>query len=752
MLNTIANASMRDFGQTLAGLVFNVARPFAMAQLRQEVGARAATMDALAEKAYEQIGGTEITATIGSDFSNQARSNLQILAELYERHPWIKICTSYIAEALGGIPLRTFKAVGFEDGKEVLEGADDSPIGRMFRWINPHQSQTDFITDLASWLILTGEAYVVLLDRGPLTPTGVQKEMYVLLSTHVEKITSEAFGVVGYIYNITGERVFFDTSEVIYMKTFSPTGRFRGQGTAAAGIQTIATDEALREFNRNILTQGVHLSGILETDNEDLKKDDAEVIRQSFVDKYSGVKNTAKIAVLWSGLKFSPQTILQKDIMMSEQQEAARNEIIAMFGLKPELFTEKFSNRATAETVRRMAYEDVILGRWGQRILSGFNGTGLARFDPDIRLKWDTREVDALQASFSEKIKAGSDAVKGGLMTINEGRGEFLAMPPIDGIEGDVIFIDGIPAANRLTAGLDSQDSPDEAPKGTGLSNLIVGADRAFGTTDLKLLDTTFSRTRAAADARTERAIRSVLRDLQQEVRKQASRSTVRSEILTSIEQVFLINGRKVMAENVSAALKTSIDAALEAQTATLAQAAAVGVFDVRPVRALGRLSNQEQRIRKMMGREWADLRTSLGEGLAVGETQAELTSRTSKFFNGMRNNAATIARTEVNASVNAATTDVAIAARKAGVDVVSIWSTAQDELVRRPPQSKFNHAQAHGLTLIPGEEMFVVSGQSLEYPGDSWNGASAGNTINCRCGVRNEVRKPRESDVRGDL
>ena len=151
------------------------------------------------------------------------------------------------------------------------------------------------------------------------------------------------------------------------------------------------------------------------------------------------------------------------------------------------------------------------------------------------------------------------------------------------------------------------------------------------------------------------------------------------------------------------------------------------------------------------MTRNWTDLRKDIGEGLSLGESEAKLGQRVGSFFDGMRNNAATIARTEITPAINGATMDVAIAAREKGVDVVSIWVTSEDEKVRGASGDSKNHRRAHGLTIIPGEELFRVSGQKMEYPGDSWNGATPDNTINCRCGVRNEVRGLEDSDNRGE-
>ncbi len=57
----------------------------------------------------------------------------------------------------------------------------------------------------------------------------------------------------------------------------------------------------------------------------------------------------------------------------------------------------------------------------------------------------------------------------------------------------------------------------------------------------------------------------------------------------------------------------------------------------------------------------------------------------------------------------------------------VKQWVTVGDDHVRS------HHAVADGQTVL-AQEPFTVNGEQLRFPGDSWLGASANNTVNCRC------------------
>lgn len=73
--------------------------------------------------------------------------------------------------------------------------------------------------------------------------------------------------------------------------------------------------------------------------------------------------------------------------------------------------------------------------------------------------------------------------------------------------------------------------------------------------------------------------------------------------------------------------------------------------------------------------------------------------------------------------------------ARIAGVEPLKdkeIWISQGDNLVRDGDGNGFNHLAADFQEKEDG--VFIVSGEALRFPGDSSQGASAGNIINCRC------------------
>lgn len=100
--------------------------------------------------------------------------------------------------------------------------------------------------------------------------------------------------------------------------------------------------------------------------------------------------------------------------------------------------------------------------------------------------------------------------------------------------------------------------------------------------------------------------------------------------------------------------------------------------------------------------------------------------------INAMR--ALRIARTETVAMMNLGRY---IAANKSNFQKEKIWISAHDDRVRpgvNSEDSPFDHHQENIKVATKLNMLFRVSGEYLMFPGDTSHGASAGNTINCRC------------------
>lgn len=113
--------------------------------------------------------------------------------------------------------------------------------------------------------------------------------------------------------------------------------------------------------------------------------------------------------------------------------------------------------------------------------------------------------------------------------------------------------------------------------------------------------------------------------------------------------------------------------------------------------------------------------------GLSISEINAQL-----QDINFTYNRSRLIARTE---TVIAANTGAMLAAQTTGLKLNKVWIASRDNRTRRRPRDKYDHLHMDGV-IVPKEQPFTVTGEIMMQPGDSTNGAKAGNICNCRCTI----------------
>lgn len=136
-------------------------------------------------------------------------------------------------------------------------------------------------------------------------------------------------------------------------------------------------------------------------------------------------------------------------------------------------------------------------------------------------------------------------------------------------------------------------------------------------------------------------------------------------------------------------------------------------------------------------------LQQALAEGLKDGDTTDQLQKRVKASLKSYSNvQARRIARTEATGGMNFGEHLARLEARiewKEWVATIDMRTRGADP----KRKSRFNHYAAHGQK-VANLATFVVSGEKLKYPGDSSQGASAGNLTNCRCAGVSAFDPPR--------
>jgi uncharacterized protein with gpF-like domain len=127
-------------------------------------------------------------------------------------------------------------------------------------------------------------------------------------------------------------------------------------------------------------------------------------------------------------------------------------------------------------------------------------------------------------------------------------------------------------------------------------------------------------------------------------------------------------------------------------------------------------------------------LKVQISAGVSEGEGVPEIAKRLQTVYSDFsRRRSMVIARTEVASASNAGSH---FSAAQTGLDYKRVWLSSRDDRVRD------DHWEMDGQTVGKDEPFTAPDGSQLMFPGDSSLGASAAQTVNCRCSEIYEVSK----------
>jgi SPP1 gp7 family putative phage head morphogenesis protein len=136
-------------------------------------------------------------------------------------------------------------------------------------------------------------------------------------------------------------------------------------------------------------------------------------------------------------------------------------------------------------------------------------------------------------------------------------------------------------------------------------------------------------------------------------------------------------------------------------------------------------LKNYSMRARRV-------IRVALNDGLAQGKSYYDMMKDIRDALNKTNYEAMRIIRTEGQAAIGAGTADAYDRALEDGVKGSVVWTSTLDERTRD------QHRQMDGQVRDEDGMFHFPNGEIAPYP--CWEGLSAENRINCRCGIRMEI------------
>jgi len=193
-----------------------------------------------------------------------------------------------------------------------------------------------------------------------------------------------------------------------------------GKSPLRVHMENIGVSIAAQEFGATYFGNGVHNTGVLETDAK-VEKTAKEIILQGWKEVYGGLKNSNGIALLDQGFKFKKISIPPEEAQFLQTRKFQVEEIARIFNVPPHMLHAL--DKATLNNVEQMSLNFVIysLRTWLKRWEMEMNRR-LFREDEKKEFFIKFNMEGLLRGDSKARAAYYKDLINTGVMSINEAR------------------------------------------------------------------------------------------------------------------------------------------------------------------------------------------------------------------------------------------------------------------------------------------------------------------------------------------
>lgn len=642
-----------------------------------------------------------------------------------ETEAWAYVGIHTTAKNLSGAPL-IVEATETVNGERKWVRQESGPLAELIEAPNEDESMDLFLWTLTAGLF-GGDWYVVLDDEH-------KNAIYNCYPGFIHPVLAEDGSTPFYdLGNGTSRMKRVPAEYVIHLKLPNPSHPHYGLAPMKAAANHVRISQQYLRHVVDFFQNGGMPLGLMTTDSRNVSEEQMAKLDAHWKTKHVGDGKRFQTAWLTSGFKYQQLSPPLAELMVEALWKMPRETILAIFGTPPVLAgIFEYANYANSQQQIQIFWQNSIMPL--MRVIAGQLSIQLAKrhFGPDIRLRFDTSQIPALQEDENQKFNRLRIAVGGPWMTANEAR-EKIGLDPIDG--GDEMYG---PVAVLQSGGTE------EGKAGT-LSLGLPNSLRPEATADPRF-EAWFKSYKSIV--RTQRSFEKLMR---REFDKQLDR------ILKKLKVVSLPNGKMNTALFWAAAVYQGkgagddADSIFDIEAETKAMYEQVPPFVRKTVKQAGQeainslniildfnvnspftadmLQQMRNHIKDINETTWEKIRQTFRQAYDENWTLKEIEKslrETYKQFAGAR--AKTIATTETTDMIEGAKIE---GWKQTGVSGKKTWVSSFLKTSRE------HHMAASGQTVGLDEE-FAVGESQMKWPGDSNGGKGlVGDRANCKCDVQ---------------
>jgi HK97 family phage portal protein len=378
--------------------------------LLQKIGQGLIKVEKAIGSGYKQTG----TVTLPQDFDfNTGTRALQFMSIAdYEDGPRrIVVQMPYIQNAWVYSAIRVMATnmaqaqwqllTGEGENQKEIEGysGDYGWVRRLFDYVSPTENRYSLFESILVWLSVKGECFWHM-KRG----TNNQVVQFNILPPDSMAEVVKNGELIGWKYRVGGIDVSIPVEDIIQFKYFNPYSPWRGLAPLIAATLGIHVDFAAGLYNYYFFNNDSTPVGAIKSDQE-LTPEEADAAEMRWAQKMRGPSKKGRVPVLGKGMEYKPIALAQKDIQYIEQKKWSREEVFAVLEVPPALsqVLEFASIKSNIKEQRKQLYENNLIPkmRFIEDVMKTqfFEREGIG----EVTGKFDLSQIEALTDSMAEK-------------------------------------------------------------------------------------------------------------------------------------------------------------------------------------------------------------------------------------------------------------------------------------------------------------------------------------------------------------
>lgn len=376
-----------------------------------------------------QQGGGGWRSLLAGGWGTRADSGAWVTPQTALALTAVQRAVTILAEAVGQLPVEIYRTT--PDGDRVR--VDDHPVVRLLR-IAPNNFQTplQFNEGKQVSLGLRGNAFALKFYR----PDGTIRSLYPVNADRVQVLVSPVDRMPYYRILLAPDGIegLFPLRDIHHVRWISDNP-YTGLSPISLHRDAIGIALATERHTGKMFGNGTHLSGVITRPAAaPAIKDPAAIERLTteWTNKYAGMDNVGRVALLQEGMEFKPLSMTNEDAQLIAARQYSVRDIARIYGIPAHMLGDL--ERATHSNIEHQSLEFVIhtLMPWLKRHEEAMERDLLSEEERAAGMTIQFNVTGLLRGDITSRYAAYAQARQWGWLSVNDIR-RLENLPPIEG-------------------------------------------------------------------------------------------------------------------------------------------------------------------------------------------------------------------------------------------------------------------------------------------------------------------------------